>query len=633
MVVGWHHPEDASDQWDGFNEPGIEHFRSNPLLHLAREIIQNAIDARNDTKLLVHFRLREVDVSSIPNLDELQENFKHCLFASKTESDNAQVFFKNALKKLSNKTIKVLEASDYNTYGMRGPSKNGTPFFAFMKAKGQSKKDVATASGSYGIGKFAPYAASELRTVFVSTIYQDESGVCRQLSQGKSILMSHDVDGERRQGVGFWGIKKKCQPVEGHNSLPEWFVRSADESAYTSNQGSKISIIGFDDVENWRSFLAVSVAENFFAAIAQNELAVHIDDDYVLDAGFLPVFFTDPVKRTLLASELNNEPEQFDNAYNYYSALSDSEDVIIEHKEHYILGLCTLRIIVAEGLPKKVCALRNGMFISDYINGLKRFSDYKDFVAVFQCESEKGNKLLRLMEPPKHDNFEPNLLPTKDDQERGRKSLSGIAKWIREMLKKHARDPVSDVTPLDELKEFFGDEGENGSGDGTEEINPMGKLIIRAKPTRPALTMPPSGESQGQGEAGGEDEGGGGGGGKDGNGGGDVSGGKGIAPGGSGKGGGRTVRPVEILNLRAIVIGPRMRRLAFTPTSTGKLSVSICEAGADIDYNTRIFSTDFGKLDNGSIIVDCVSGVRLTFNIELPHDFLGAVKVVANEIR
>jgi hypothetical protein len=176
MSIGWHHSKYESDRWDGFNVSGIEHFRGNPLLHLAREVIQNAIDARCDGKIKVRFKLSEIETSTLPNLAELLENLQHCLVAADDESEKAKLFFKNAIEKLGNKTIKVLEVSDFNTHGMMGPSKNGTPFYAFTKAEGQSKKDSETASGSYGIGKFAPYATSELRTIFVSTIYEDDLG-------------------------------------------------------------------------------------------------------------------------------------------------------------------------------------------------------------------------------------------------------------------------------------------------------------------------------------------------------------------------------------------------------------------------------------------------------------------------
>jgi hypothetical protein len=43
--VGWEFPVDAADQWRGFNDAGIEHFRGSPFASLAREILQNSMDA------------------------------------------------------------------------------------------------------------------------------------------------------------------------------------------------------------------------------------------------------------------------------------------------------------------------------------------------------------------------------------------------------------------------------------------------------------------------------------------------------------------------------------------------------------------------------------------------------------
>lgn len=628
MNIGWHHSKYESDRWDGFNVSGIEHFRGNPLLHLAREVIQNAIDARDDKKIKVRFKMQEVETSTIPNLDELQNNMNQCLTAAENESEKAKLFFTNAIAKLNGKKITILEVSDFNTHGMKGPSKNGTPFYAFIKAEGQSKKDSETASGSYGIGKYAPYATSELRTIFVSTIYKDDEGEYHQLTQGKSLLMSHDVGEERKEGIGYWGKKDKCQPVEDFLTLPEWILRAANKSDYSSFKGTKISILCFNNIANWQDYLAISAAENYFAAISDDRLEINVDDIYALNSKNLEDFFADSKRQKLVCdSNLSNEPEQFNNAFQYYLALQSRSDIIVEHKEHKHLGLCQLRIRVGEGLPKKVCALRNGMFISDYINRLKLFPDFKEFVAVFQCESEKGNKLLRLMEPPRHDDFEPNLLPTREEQKKGKKSLKDIADWIREMLKAHAKDPVSEVTPLDELKDYFGEEGGEGAGDGTEEINPFGKLIFRAKPIKYNAQLE---HSNGDGDKG-NNESGGGGGGKNGAGGGDGIGGKGIADGGSG-GGGKSNDQIALSNVRAIVTGSRKRQISATPTKSSKISVCILEAGADIDYNTAIINTDIGQLKNGSVIINAVEGKRITLNIELDADYNGALKVVANEI-
>ena len=41
----WHHPVDGADQTEGFNDAGIETFAGAPIYNLARETVQNAMDA------------------------------------------------------------------------------------------------------------------------------------------------------------------------------------------------------------------------------------------------------------------------------------------------------------------------------------------------------------------------------------------------------------------------------------------------------------------------------------------------------------------------------------------------------------------------------------------------------------
>jgi len=118
---------------------------------------------------------------------------------------------------------------------------------------------------------------SAARTIFVSTVYQDDDGHWRQLTQGKSILMSHDRAGKRRQGVGFWGVIDQCQPVEGFSpDLPSWLQRASSADGMPTSKGTKITILCFDTTENWEDLLAVSVAENFFGAIIGKKLKVNI---------------------------------------------------------------------------------------------------------------------------------------------------------------------------------------------------------------------------------------------------------------------------------------------------------------------------------------------------------------------
>lgn len=625
--IGWHHPVDESDQWDGFNESGIAHFAGSPIRHLAREVNQNALDAVDTDIVEVKIRLHTVEISHIPHLAELKDNLLSCHEASKKESKKAKIFFEDALAELEKPKISVLEISDYHTRGMKGPSENGTAFFAFMKAKGQSRKSSDIATGSYGIGKFAPYAVSKIRTIFISTVYQDDSGTYTQLTQGKSILMSHDKDGKRKQGVGFWGIREKCQPINGVSpDLPSWIQRVNNEADLPTGKGSKLTILGFDAAQHWQTHLAVSVAENFFGAISDGKLRVEVDGKYTLDQTTIHNFFEDDEIRGLI-KKLKDEPEQFDNSKNYLAAHHGGIEVITEETEQRELGLCQLKILIGDNLPKKVCALRNGMFITDSLNRLRIFSDFKNFVAVFHCQSSKGNELLRSMEPPRHDNFEPALLPTKEDRRRGKKALDDLAEWVKEMLKKHAKDPVSEVTTIDELKDFFGDEGDGDGGKGTEEINPYGKVIFQAKPIRTRVTV---GKKVRAGDDIGDGDGGEGGGGGPGAGGGNGRGGKGDGDGG--EGGGSQKAMVDINNVRAILSSTKNRKIAFTPVSSGKIVLHVKEAGADSDYDVAIVKSEQGILDKGGVVLDVQAGKRISLDIELNQDFSGALKVVAHEI-
>lgn len=77
--------------------------------------------------------------------------------------------------------------------------------------------------------------------------------------------------------------------------------------------GSKLSILSFDVAKNWQAHLAVSVAENFFAAISDGKLRVEIDGMYTLDQTTIGEFFARADIRQMI-EKLQGEPEQFDNS-------------------------------------------------------------------------------------------------------------------------------------------------------------------------------------------------------------------------------------------------------------------------------------------------------------------------------
>jgi hypothetical protein len=433
--------------------------------------------------------------------------------------------------------------------------------------------------------------------------------------------------------VGFWGICDKCKPIEG--TLPElntWLQRAENRQNYPEQKGTTITILGFEPSSDWRKLLAISVAENFFGAIAKSMLEVNIDDQITLAHDSIHDFFENPEMLDAVQNQ-KDEPERFNNCKSYLLAIQNQNEVQVEPTENRDLGLCTMRLLVRDGMPKKICILRNGMLITDELNRLKSFSDFKDFVAVLECNSSKGNQFLRDMEPPRHDDFEPERLPRKL-QSTGKKALSDLAKWARDMLKRHAKNPISNITTLDELKDFFGDEFSNGEGKETEEINPAGEIVIRARPL-PRKSTETTTSGIGAGDGGGfSPRGGNGSGGEEGESGGGSTSGKGEGEGeGTGGSGGHDIKSSQkLFNVRAIMTSMDSRRITFTPTVTGEVCLRLMRAGADTDHNIDVIESSGGLIKGGRIIVKVNDGCRITLDVKMERKFDGSIRIVAHEV-
>ena len=214
-TIGWHFPPTNGGMGAGFNDPGIAHFTGAPLASLARETIQNSLDARLAPDDLVHVSFELISLNpEIVGRDELANAIAACLQIAKDSNDSIAIApLEEAARSIKSKEIHCLRVSDRNTTGLRGDHWRN-----LVKMQGVSYKpelEGQGAGGSHGIGKYAPFAVSALRTVFYWT-YFSEKGINQERFQGKSVLMSHrDADGEETQGTGFYGFKKDCRELTG----------------------------------------------------------------------------------------------------------------------------------------------------------------------------------------------------------------------------------------------------------------------------------------------------------------------------------------------------------------------------------------------------------------------------------
>ena len=170
----WNFPSNNYGQIFGIADSGVETFNGTPFKSLAREICQNSIDAKlqNSKPTYIQFKLFTIAPSDIPDCIGLEDAFKRSLdFWSAQKSDKAKSFFKTALSTIKKNSITCLRISDYNTTGLTGSKEEyNSPWCNLTKSTGASDKS-GTNGGSFGIGKFAPFACSLFRTVFYSTNY------------------------------------------------------------------------------------------------------------------------------------------------------------------------------------------------------------------------------------------------------------------------------------------------------------------------------------------------------------------------------------------------------------------------------------------------------------------------------
>lgn len=261
----------------GPNEADTGIYEGHPFKGLAKEILQNSLDAKDPDlddaiPVKVDFSLLYLPKNEIPDADRLDEVISHCSEMFSTGDDGKKL---NEWKKqshaflMSDNLVPVLKISDYNTKGLDGVTKTtGTSWSALVRQKGTTNKGDG-AGGSHGVGKFAPYSFSAVRTVLYSTM--NKAG--ETAFQGKSILTSFFENNQMYQNIGVFGdssISETYPAIFDTEDLPEPFRRT--------ECGTDVIAVAFDRQDDWMEQIALSILQYCFYTIYKGQLEVSIID-------------------------------------------------------------------------------------------------------------------------------------------------------------------------------------------------------------------------------------------------------------------------------------------------------------------------------------------------------------------
>lgn len=632
---------------NGINDSGISEFKSTRYDGLAREIIQNSLDAKikeSNEPVEVMFKKNTFSMDKFPNVEDYLENIERCkLFIKNQPNNKAHKIYDNIITtvktSIENNSFDVLEIADYNTVGLDGSINNDldSVWSSLVRISGNNNKE-ADAGGSFGVGKYAPFVFSTTRSIIYST--KDMQG--NVAVQGKTILSGH-INKRKKSPVGYFGIIKSSkikdsfngEEYEQEDSFPFTNPMCFPEEYLRTSSGTSLFVMNANFGESWYKEIVISVLQNFTKTILENKLVIRIADsttnmdDIVINASSLKSIvndnrFYDEEKTTKIREhyKLLTIPnlERYEKTFDLSSV-------------GYNEGKLKLLIMSNDEVTVKSLyyTRKNGMVIQE-----PSFNNLLPYVGIVTTKNNDMNNFLRECEGPKHDEWNgDNFRETEQEHSNAKKILNQIRKWVRETLKnccgKQEREKL-DVFGMEDLLPLEYDNSEK-AGDNNELIlfkpidTPLelskNKIKQKTKTKDDGFILDDNGDNFFEG---GTDEHQGG----TGKGDHPVNGGQPI----KGTKGGEinSKKRVPISNVRAPFVSDRNSyRITFMPGETvNNCSIQIRRAGADIfeEINIKkLYVIDDGVRNEHENVLSLEKEKKVTLEVELDSAVRGALEV------
>lgn len=481
----------------GVNSSGIAAFKGDPSKSLAREWAQNAIDACHKAfPIEMDFELKEYAIHELPCFDQLAESVKSCANYWKGQAQE-QKFCKNVLERFA-ETIPVLVITDRGTTGLRGADDDKTGQWFGLVESTETSVGNDDRGGSFGIGKNAAFAASCFQTIYFSTHSIDGNFAFK----GVSVLMTHlDNRGRETQADGAIGVYLedvgKIVALRDPVKIPCHFKRT--------EPGLTTYIPGYKPVYKnpmfWQDELVMSLLSNFWPAIHFEKVAfrvqgIEINKDTI--ASLMKQY----------AEKYDGEKEEF-TAHLYYRVFTSANSRKFSGTLKYLRDVELFAVKEAElpQMPNNVALTRqNGLIIkTENFRGLGF-----PFAGLFVCCNHEGNRIMRQMEPPQHNDLQPKQLDDLD----GEKVLKELHDWVRDRLLEFRPKLEKEEYDLPDVAHYFPVSEEDETplealGQSKNE-NLSRSPVKREVEVKRAKQQPPKEERGGDGPDGGpgEDDGG-----------------------------------------------------------------------------------------------------------------------------
>ncbi|MBQ4446962.1 MAG: hypothetical protein II897_01540 [Clostridia bacterium] len=482
----WDFPDFGGGQTHGIDgDSAVSTFKGTALPSLAKEVLQNSLDARKDKSkpAVVKFSVFEIPSSDLPGKDDLYQallSSKSRNFDERSGNEKIRVFFEKALSTLTAEKISIMQISDFNTTGLTNPDADilddaeskHSRWLKLVHGMGSTDKG-GVSGGSHGQGKSAALANSAIRTLFYSTI--DQEG--KRAFQGVAYVGTHKKPGGNTlsQSVGYYGN------ADGNNS-PLMECLSLNPSYKRNEAGTDIYVAGFENTEHWIDIILLSVLNDYLVALWKDELVVYIGDDIEISKKTLPDIF-DRYRSAYEAIEGNPKDYYADKCLD---AIKNPE-YHSEAKEvdfYGVHGVIEVFLKTGIGYPKRVSMVRQiGMKVLDKPNQTSAMQ----YVGVMYIQGDELNAFLAGLENVQHTNWEVDR--NSEDSKLAKRRLNALYKYLNDIIRELLERTTSGHMDVDGLEEYFGidveDEREEGKA-AAVETNNIANITAREIKLKPA---------------------------------------------------------------------------------------------------------------------------------------------------
>lgn len=601
---------------EGLGDAGIETFRGSPYVSVARETAQNSRDARNNENAPIILKINKFGIKSqnLPAIEDFKKAVLQCLKKSNVRgSEKEKEFFQHALNVLSKDEIQILSVEDFNTKGVAGPCEEGKPFHALVKADGVSIKADVDSGGSFGIGKSAMYACSDIQTVYYSTKYQDEQGI-KNLFMGKTLFMSHQGEDGTEYGRKGYLSAANYMPIDSFNGLADCFQRN--------ELGTSIFSICARETQNeWYFDVLVALIINFFGAVYRGDMEFEVDNGNIkLNKHNIAYWFNNEKLQEAVKSL--QMQEKFEVSKKLFNCLND-QITVVETINIPNLGEVKIHVLVREKMGYTVGIIRNGMYItnnlSNFNESFKRFPLYREFTALVEPIDKESSEWFKRLENPSHDSLSADRITDPKKRKLGQKLFKELASSIRDVIKKLAKTEIKESLELNELNDFFKTDG----SDKTSAIGPIKKIghnaptpIKKVKKTRQHSLASQEGDSENPNPNPNPNQN------------------PNQNPNPNPNPNLKPIKsqPIFLENERNLLVdqsNKQKRRLLFNSPVNGIVNIRILAAGLSTTEHLEVAVSDRGNLINGDLQVSCKKGERIRMDIEFITEYEGPLEIEA----